>query len=89
MSWPSIAIAADIAIVALVLEAALLAAIRLLGRRGPSIARLGPNLASGALILLSLRCVASGVSSPWPLVPLALSLVTHLIDLRLRWHRDG
>jgi hypothetical protein len=56
--------------------------------RGPGLKPLLPLLASGFLLLLAVR--AALVQAPWPLIalPLAAALLTHIIDLLLRWPRE-
>ena len=53
---------------------------------GLSPRKLIPNLATGFLLMLSAR-LAVGEAYPAMLATLALSLVAHLWDLRIRWHR--
>lgn len=53
--------------------------------RGIAPARLLPNLAAGALLLLALRLCLSGYSWPWTAACLALAGIANVADLRQRW----
>lgn len=77
---------ADVILVCLVLEGALLLAWRRFAGRGPGVADILAILLPGAFLVLALRFALTG--APWPLVPamLVAALAAHLVDLvrRLR-----
>lgn len=81
--WLASGLVVDIILLALVLEAGLLA---LLGR----VRRLGitiwlPNLAAGAALLVALRLAIADAAWTWVAAALGLALLAHVIDLRLRF----
>jgi hypothetical protein len=75
--------AADLVLLAIVAELALLVVLRLSGR-GPPLSAALYTIASGACLVLALR--AALVQAPWTLVAAGLmgSLVAHALDLRAR-----
>lgn len=77
----------DLIIALVVLEALALLGLRRLARRPSDVLALLPTLASGLLLLLALRAAIADLE--WQLIgaPLALALVAHLVDLRVRWRR--
>ncbi|MFP4061433.1 MAG: hypothetical protein ACOC26_05605 [Halochromatium sp.] len=77
----------DLILVLVLLETALLALARHLGRRAPKLTTLLPNLAAGFLLLLSLRAAIADLG--WGLIalPLGLALLAHILDLAGRWPR--
>ena len=75
-------------IVALVCcEAAALLLYRRRVGAGPMAPDLLPNLLAGICLLLAVRGALVGAEWGWVALPLAASLVFHLIDLRRRWHQ--
>lgn len=80
-----IAAVLDLALVALVVEAGLLAALP----AAPSLRRLGPNLLAGGGLLLGFRLAVAGAGLTWVLACLAGALAGHVLDLSMRWRRDG
>lgn len=70
-----------------VLETAALLAFRRITGRGPKPQLLWPTLASGLLLMLALRAAIADLR--WELIalPLSLALITHIIDLALRWRQ--
>ena len=71
------------------LEAAGLALLRQVWRRGPSLLALVGNLLSGAFLLLALRNALAGASPGLIGLCLAASLIAHLADLTARWENPA
>ena len=59
---------------------------RLAGKGGRSWFDPLANLASGAALMLALRCALTGTARPWTALFPGLSLVAHLIDVWRRAH---
>lgn len=76
----------DWILIALVLEAVLLALISRGPRRG-LLRTLAPTLVSGALLMLSVRLALVQTWWGWIAAVLALALVSHLIDLWFKLRR--
>lgn len=75
----------DVALALTALEAvAVVAYFRVTGRGIPPADFLG-NLASGACLMLALRCGLTGAWWGWIALWLGAALVAHLSDLRRRW----
>jgi hypothetical protein len=77
----------DLIIALVVLEALTVLVLSRLAPRSMDFLALLPTLASGLLLLLALRAAIAGLG--WQLIaaPLALALIAHLVDLRVRWRR--
>jgi len=78
---------ADLALAVLALELVALALIRRRLGRGPSLAALAFNAASGAGLLLALRSALAGWDWTATAAFLTLSLLAHLGDAAIRWRR--
>ena len=78
----------DLILVAVAVEALLLAVLRYRRTAGPSLPGLIANLAAGAALMLALRAALTGAA--WPVVAafMLAGLVAHVADLTLRF-RDG
>ena len=76
----------DWILLAVAVEAALIALISRGSRRG-LLTALAPTLASGALLMLSVRLALVQSWWGWIAAALALALVSHLLDLWLRLRR--
>jgi hypothetical protein len=74
----------DAILVLVVLEGAVLAAVWRWAGRGLPPEQFLPTLAAGACLLLALR---SALTQAWPWVAmwLAAALLSHVVDLSLRW----
>ncbi|HCS90857.1 MAG: hypothetical protein N838_26730 [Thiohalocapsa sp. PB-PSB1] len=70
-------------------EAALLAWLAPRGGRPRLFARIAPTLVSGALLLVTVRAALAGLWWGWIALFLTLALVSHSIDLALRWHNEA
>ncbi|MBS2012421.1 MAG: hypothetical protein JST00_06025 [Deltaproteobacteria bacterium] len=70
----------DVALAAVVVEVIVLS----LRKRGLALADILGQLAAGALLLLALRCVATGADYRWALVLMTASLPAHVYDLLRR-----
>lgn len=68
----------DVALVAIVVEVFVLAAKR---RPGLRLLDIVGQLLAGALLLLALRCVATGADPRWTIALLTASFPAHLFDL--------
>jgi hypothetical protein len=75
----------DLILVLVAIEAAALLAYGRATGRGVPPSGLLPNLLSGALLLLALRCALAGTAWEWMALSLGAALVAHLLDLRQRW----
>jgi hypothetical protein len=75
----------DLILAAVVLEGAILWTYRRVTGRGPRIAGLLANLASGACLLLALGLALRGAEWELTAAWLAAALLAHLADLRDRW----
>jgi hypothetical protein len=75
----------DAIVVFMLIECAVLVALRNKSSSGISGAALTTNLAAGASLLLSLR--AALIGSPWQMISmwLLLALLAHVADLKMRW----
>lgn len=75
----------DAIVVFMLIECAVLIALRNKSSSGISTAALTTNLLAGAALLLSLR--AALIGSPWQMVSiwLLLALFAHVADLKMRW----
>jgi len=79
----------DLILLLVLIEAALLAWVsRRTGRNG-LFAGIAPTLISGGLLLLSVRAALVGIWWGWIATTLTLALVSHIVDLALRWRRNG
>jgi peptidoglycan/LPS O-acetylase OafA/YrhL len=75
-----------LAIIALmILEGMVLGALWRYRRQGVRPAQLAVNLLAGISLLLAALAVVLGAAAPWLLASLALALVMHVADLRMRW----
>jgi hypothetical protein len=75
----------DLILVLVLAEAVGLVLLRWATGRGIAPSALLANLAAGAFLLGALRCGMSGAGNAWVGLCLALALVAHLTDLRVRW----
>lgn len=72
---------------AMLFELAVLVWLRRTTGRGPSVAELFTGLGAGAALLLALRASLKGSDWRYIAVWLIVSLLLHIADLTLRWHR--
>jgi len=79
----------DLILPLIVAEAALLAWIGPRTGRPQLFRDTAPTLVSGALLLLTVRAALTGAWWGWTAAALTLALVSHIIDLGLRWRRAG
>lgn len=79
----------DLILLMVAAEAILIGWLRRRIGRGPALADIGPTLVSGALLLLTVRAALTGSWWGWIALILTLALVSHLIDLALRWRRHS
>jgi hypothetical protein len=77
---------ADLALLLLAAEAALLWLLRRLTGRGPRFADIAWFLLAGGALLVALRVALSGGWWGWIGVALLAALAAHGVDLRRRWH---
>jgi hypothetical protein len=70
-------------------EAALLAWLGRHSGRASLFADVAPTLVSGALLLLTVRAALSGAWWGWIALILTLALLSHGVDLLLRWRKAG
>lgn len=75
----------DAILLLVVVELAVLTAIRRLTGRGVSTTALLPNLLAGAALLLALRAALTGAAWPWTAAWLAVAGLAHAADLAVRW----
>jgi hypothetical protein len=76
---------AELILVLLVLEFALLAWWHARTGRGPHPRALAPFLLAGAAFALALRAALTGAPWAWVAAPLGAAFLAHLWDLRQRW----
>ena len=79
----------DLILLLVVAEAALLAWLGPRARRESLFTGIAPTLVSGALLLLAVRAALSGLWWGWVALILTLALISHGIDLALRWRKAG
>jgi hypothetical protein len=79
----------DLILLMVAAEAVLIAWLHRRTKRRPTLADIGPTLVSGALLLLTIRAALTGSWWGWIALILTLALVSHLIDLALRWRRHS
>jgi hypothetical protein len=79
----------DLILLMVAAEAILISWLHQRSGRGPALAEIGPTLISGALLLLTVRVALTGAWWGWIALILTLALVSHLIDLALRWRRHS
>jgi hypothetical protein len=79
----------DLILLMVAAEAVLIAWLHRRTQRRPTLADIGPTLVSGALLLLTIRAALTGSWWGWIALILTLALVSHLIDLALRWRRHS
>ncbi len=77
----------DVILVAVALEAAVLAVLRSRFGIGPGLIRMLANLIAGICLMVAVRLAL--VYAPWTEIAAALlaALIAHLADLTGRWHR--
>ena len=76
---------ADLVLAFMVVEVAILVALRVVARRGVPLGDLVWITASGACLILALRAALTGAAWWWIGLALSGSLASHLMDLRRRW----
>jgi hypothetical protein len=76
----------ELAVLLIVLEGSALGAYHFATGRGPALADLWPNLASGACLMGACRAALLGAPAEVPLY-LGAALAAHVLDLRRRWRR--
>jgi hypothetical protein len=79
----------DLILVLVAAEAALLAWLAPRGGRPALFASIAPTLVSGALLLVTVRAALAGLWWGWIALLLTLALVSHGIDLALRWRNNA
>ena len=79
----------DLILLLVVAEAALLAWLGPRAGRESLFTGIAPTLVSGALLLLAVRAALSGLWWGWVALILTLALISHGIDLALRWRKAG
>ncbi len=79
--------AADLVLLALLVEAALLWALRRHRGWGPGLRPLLPFLLAGAAFALALRAALTGAGWQWVAAPLIAAFLAHIWDVKERWRR--
>jgi hypothetical protein len=77
----------DLILLMVAAEAAWLAWLARRGGRASLFADVAPTLVSGALLLLTVRAALAGAWWGWIASLLTLALLSHGVDLLLRWHK--
>lgn len=79
----------DLILLLVVAEAVLLAWVGRRGQQAGLFASIAPTLISGALLLLTVRAALAGLWWGWIASFLTLALISHVVDLALRWRRNA
>ena len=79
----------DVILLMVAAEAALLAWLGRRSGRASLFADVAPTLVSGALLLLTVRAALGGAWWGWIALILTLALLSHSVDLLLRWRKVG
>jgi hypothetical protein len=79
----------DLILLMVAAEAALLAWLGRRSGRASLFADVAPTLVSGALLLLTVRAALAGAWWGWIALILTLALLSHGVDLFLRWRKAG
>jgi hypothetical protein len=84
-TWFATGQIADVILLLMALEGAILAGLKLTAGRGIPLSILATNLAAGACLIMALKSVLTGASYEYAALWLAGSLVAHVADLSARW----
>lgn len=76
---------ADVILLLMALEGAVIAGFKLATGRGIALPSLASNLAAGACLILALKSVLTGADYETTALWLAASLAAHIADLSMRW----
>ena len=79
----------DLILLLVLAEAALLAWISRHADRNGLFAKIAPTLISGGLLLFTVRAALVGMWWGWIATYLTLALLSHIVDLALRWRHNG
>jgi hypothetical protein len=79
----------ELILLLVLVEAALLAWASHRAGRNDLFAGVAPTLISGALLLLTIRAALLGAWWGWIATTLILALLSHIVDLALRWRSGG